>query len=68
MSATTLTPTRKGSVVSEAKSPSPAKQTFGCSMSIIVFPVRQSANKPSKNTSRTYWNPRASPRQKDTLA
>jgi len=34
MSATTLTPTRKGSVVSEAKSPSPAKQTFGCSMSL----------------------------------
>lgn len=34
MSATTLTPTRKGSVVGETtKSPSPAQQTYGCSMS-----------------------------------
>ena len=32
MSATTLTPTRKGSVVGEAKSPTAPAQTFGCSM------------------------------------
>ena len=33
MSATTLTPTRKGSVVGDTKSPSAPAQTFGCSMS-----------------------------------
>jgi len=32
MSATTLTPTRKGSVVGDTKSPSAPAQTFGCSM------------------------------------
>jgi len=32
MSATSLTPTRKGSVVGDTKSPSAPAQTFGCSM------------------------------------